>query len=54
MIGPSASRLADHRLDDADAYDGAPAGLQLIGRRLQEEKVLTLADYISANVPKSP
>lgn len=46
-------RLANHRPDDADAYDGAPAGLQLIGRRLQEEKVLTLAEYISANVAKS-
>ncbi|PLB55430.1 amidase [Aspergillus steynii IBT 23096] len=43
-----------HGQYDADAYDGAPAGLQLIGRRLQEEKVLTLADYIGANVPKSP
>ncbi|KAH8427786.1 putative general amidase GmdA [Aspergillus melleus] len=42
-----------HGQYDADAYDGAPAGLQLIGRRLQEEKVLTLADYIGGNVSKS-
>ncbi|XHG08439.1 hypothetical protein AWENTII_011538 [Aspergillus wentii] len=37
---------------DAGIYDGAPVGLQLIGRRLQEEKMLTLADYIGAEVEK--
>lgn len=31
-------------------YDGAPAGLQIVGRRLEEEKMLTLADYISQEV----
>ncbi|KAL4960370.1 putative general amidase GmdA [Aspergillus stella-maris] len=33
---------------DADVYDGAPAGVQLFGRRLQEEKMLVLAEYVSA------
>ncbi|KAL4895376.1 amidase signature domain-containing protein [Aspergillus ambiguus] len=37
---------------DADAYDGAPAGLQLMGRRLQEEKMLVLAEYIGEEVRK--
>ncbi|CAG8026679.1 unnamed protein product [Penicillium olsonii] len=32
---------------DPLVYDGAPVGLQLIGRRLEEEKTLCLADYIS-------
>ncbi|KAL2871011.1 putative general amidase GmdA [Aspergillus lucknowensis] len=35
---------------DADVYDGAPAGVQLFGRRLQEEKMLVLAEYVSAAV----
>ncbi|GES63555.1 general amidase GmdA [Aspergillus terreus] len=38
---------------DAEAYDGAPAGLQLIGRRFQEEKMLTLAEYIGEQVKKA-
>ncbi|KAL5339402.1 amidase signature domain-containing protein [Aspergillus crustosus] len=33
---------------DADVYDGAPAGVQVFGRRLQEEKILVLAEYIGA------
>ncbi|KAJ0419392.1 amidase signature domain-containing protein [Aspergillus carlsbadensis] len=35
---------------DAEVYDGAPAGVQLFGRRLQEEKLLVLAEYVSAAV----
>ncbi|KAH8130556.1 amidase signature domain-containing protein [Trichoderma asperelloides] len=27
-------------------YDGAPVGVQLVGRRLEEEKILCLAEYI--------
>lgn len=34
-------------LDDASVYDGAPVGLQIIGRRFEEEKVLALAKIIS-------
>ena len=30
--------------DDADMYDGAHVGVQIVGRRLQEEKVLALAE----------
>ena len=33
-------------LDDPDIYDGAYVGVQLIGRRLQEEKMLALAKYV--------
>ena len=29
-----------HELCDADAMDGLPLGVQVIGRRLEEEKVL--------------
>ncbi|PLN81992.1 amidase [Aspergillus taichungensis] len=35
---------------DAEAYHHAPVGLQLVGRRLQEEKMLTLAEYIGEAV----
>ncbi|KAL3478068.1 amidase signature domain-containing protein [Aspergillus californicus] len=37
---------------DADVYHGAPAGIQLVGRRLQEEKMLVLAEYISTALCK--
>ncbi|KAL4985220.1 amidase signature domain-containing protein [Aspergillus falconensis] len=37
---------------DADVYDGAPAGVQMFGRRLQEEKMLVLAEYVGAAVQK--
>ncbi|GLA26517.1 general amidase GmdA [Aspergillus phoenicis ATCC 13157] len=32
---------------DAEIYHGAPVGIQLIGRRLEEEKVLALAEFIA-------
>ncbi|KAF4151134.1 hypothetical protein CNMCM6069_004487 [Aspergillus lentulus] len=38
---------------DADIYHGAPAGLQLVGRRFQEEKMLTLAEYIGEKVKEA-
>ena len=34
--------------DDADLYDGAHVAVQIIGRRLQEEKVLALAEHIGS------
>ncbi|KAJ5669604.1 Amidase [Penicillium macrosclerotiorum] len=35
---------------DANSYDGAPVGIQLLGRRLQEEKILTLAEYLGEEI----
>ncbi|KAJ5603884.1 hypothetical protein N7537_006840 [Penicillium hordei] len=35
---------------DAESYDGAPVGVQLVGRRLQEEKMLTLAEYLGKEI----
>ncbi|PYI11218.1 acetamidase [Aspergillus sclerotiicarbonarius CBS 121057] len=40
----------DQMVYDAEIYHGAPVGIQLIGRRLEEEKVLALAEYISKNI----
>ncbi|KAJ5727268.1 hypothetical protein N7493_005088 [Penicillium malachiteum] len=37
---------------DAETYDGAPVGIQLVGRRLQEEKMLTLAEYIGGEIAR--
>ena len=34
-------------VDDPEIFDGAFAGVQVVGRKLQEEKVLALAGYIS-------
>lgn len=32
--------------DDPEIYDGAHVSIQVIGRRLQEEKILALAEFI--------
>lgn len=32
---------------DADLYDGAPVAVQVVARRLQEEKVLTYAEILN-------
>lgn len=37
---------ADVESDDPSIYDGTSVAVQLVGRRLQEEKVLTMAEYI--------
>lgn len=39
--------------DDADTYHGAPVGVQFVGRRLQEEKMLTLAEYLGGEISKT-
>lgn len=44
--------FANRHADDAESYDGAPVGVQLVGRRLQEEKMLTLAQYIGEEIGK--
>jgi len=37
---------ADMMADDPEIYDGAHVSVQLVGRRLQEEKMLALAKYV--------
>lgn len=32
--------------DDPEIYDGAHVSIQLVGRRLEEEKMLALAQYV--------
>lgn len=39
--------LIDKATDDPEIYDGAHVGLQLVGRRLQEEKMIAIAKYLS-------
>jgi amidase len=34
------------RTDDAEKYDGAPASIQIFCRRLEEEKVLSIAQIV--------
>jgi amidase len=36
------------RVDDADIYDGAPVGVQLVARKYEEEKVWAIAKIVSA------
>ena len=40
-------------LDDADLYHGAPVAVQVVGRRLQEEKVIALTEIIASALRKS-
>lgn len=52
-VSPILSQLlfhADPCVDDAESYDGAPVGVQLVGRRLQEEKMLTIAEYLGKEI----
>ena len=35
---------------DPEIYDGAHVAVQLVGRRLQEEKVLALAEYVGGAI----
>ncbi|EER41629.1 amidase [Histoplasma capsulatum var. duboisii H88] len=37
---------AIHDEYDAEIYDGAHVGLQLVGRRFQEERLIALAEYV--------
>lgn len=40
------NKRADNVLDDADIMHGMPISLQLVGRRLEEEKVLAMGKRI--------
>ena len=33
--------------DDADASDGVPAAIQILGRDLEEEKILSIAQIVA-------
>jgi amidase len=37
---------------DADIYDGAHVGVQIVGRRFQEEKMLAIAEYVGGLLGK--
>jgi amidase len=39
-------------LDDPQVYEGAHVSLQLVGRRLQEEKILAIAEYVGKLIGK--
>ena len=51
---PSCDLMLIHvqHIDDAETYDGAPVGVQFVGRRLQEEKMLTLAEYLGEEIAR--
>jgi amidase len=38
--------------DDPEKYDGGPVGLQVIGRRFEEEKVLDMLEIIAQTIGK--
>lgn len=33
--------------DDPEIYDGAPVAVQIVGRRLKEERILAIAEYLA-------
>ncbi|KAF1828551.1 amidase [Decorospora gaudefroyi] len=54
-VGYQALNELDKRIQDdydPDMYDGAHVSLQIVGRRLQEEKMLTIAEYVSGLIGK--
>jgi amidase len=38
--------------DDLEIFDGAHVSLQLVGRRLQEEKMIAIAEFVGKAVGK--
>ncbi|KAJ4299003.1 hypothetical protein N0V90_004247 [Kalmusia sp. IMI 367209] len=46
------SMWVNERTDDPEIYDGAHVSLQLVGRRLQEEKMLAIAEYVGTIIGK--
>jgi amidase len=38
--------------DDPEKYEGGPVGLQIIGRRFEEEKVLDMVEVIASVIGK--
>jgi amidase len=37
-------------VDDPEIFDGAHVSVQLVGRRLEEEKMLAIAEYVGNTV----
>jgi amidase len=37
-------------IDDPEIYEGAHVGVQIVGRRLQEEKLLAIAEYLGKTI----
>lgn len=37
---------ANHAIDDPEIYEGAHVSLQIVGKRLQEEKMLAIAAHV--------
>jgi amidase len=38
--------------DDPEIYDGAHVGLQIVGRRFQEEKILAITEMLAGALEK--
>ena len=38
--------MSDPQTDDPEIYHGAPASIQILGRRLEEEKLLSVAQIV--------
>lgn len=45
--------ISDLFIDDPEIYDGAHVAVQLVGRRLQEEKVLGMAEQLGNEIVRS-
>jgi Asp-tRNA(Asn)/Glu-tRNA(Gln) amidotransferase A subunit family amidase len=49
-VCPNRIRLT---LDDPEKYEGGPVGLQVIGRRFEEEKILEILEIIAQIIGKA-
>jgi len=36
--------------DDPEAFDGLPISLQLVGRRFEDEKIVSILEYIKREI----
>ena len=45
-------QLADPDEDDPEAHDGAPAAVQIFGRRWDEERLLSMAQLVTDALEK--
>jgi Asp-tRNA(Asn)/Glu-tRNA(Gln) amidotransferase A subunit family amidase len=52
MINVCEPSTDDLTVDEPEKYEGGPAGLQVIGRRYEEEKVLDILEIIAQSLGK--
>jgi Asp-tRNA(Asn)/Glu-tRNA(Gln) amidotransferase A subunit family amidase len=45
-IAPGGFATPEQAADDPNTFDGLPIGLQIVGRRFEDEKVIAILKYL--------